>query len=145
MVSACLAGINCRYDGQNKENQSLRDLVIQGKAIALCPEVIGGLATPRLPAEIVGGDGEAVWNGTAKVIDQAGNDVTTAYQAGAEKALTVLQHLKIDTVILKEKSPSCGVCRIYDGSFSGKTKVGKGVAAALFMRNGIQVLSDEEI
>ncbi|WP_099224709.1 DUF523 domain-containing protein [Listeria costaricensis] len=143
MVSACLAGINCRYDGENKENMVLKNLVIQGEAVALCPEVMGGLATPRLPAEIVGGDGEAVWCGQARVIDQAGNDVTKAYLAGAEKALKMLQQLGIDTVILKEKSPSCGACHIYDGTFTGKTKAGLGVAAALFKRNGINVRSDE--
>lgn len=145
MVSACLAGIPCRYDGNHKENYELKELVIQGKAIALCPEVIGGLDIPRKPAEIVGGDGFDVWNGAARVKDIDGLDVTDAYLKGAKRTLERLERLKIETVILKEKSPSCGVCRIYDGTFSGKAKAGLGVTAAYLKLHGIEVLSDEEV
>ncbi|EUJ46517.1 hypothetical protein MCOL2_18884 [Listeria fleischmannii FSL S10-1203] len=143
MVSACLAGIPCRYDGQHKENKVLKGMVQSGVATALCPEMLGGLATPRNPAEIVGGDGMDVWSGVAKVIDCSGEDVTESYQEGARKTLKELVALGITEVILKEKSPSCGACQIYDGSFSGKLKVGVGVTAAYLQMNGILVVSDE--
>ncbi|MBC1521475.1 DUF523 domain-containing protein [Listeria aquatica] len=145
MVSACLAGIPCRYDGNHKENRVLKEMVIKGEALALCPEVIGGLTTPRNPAEIVGGDGFDVWNGTAKVMDDHGQDVTEAYKAGAKRAFARLETLGITTVILKEKSPSCGACQIYDGSFGGKTKAGMGVTAAYMKLKGLEVLSDQQI
>ncbi|WP_167630497.1 DUF523 domain-containing protein [Listeria valentina] len=145
MVSACLAGIPCRYDGNHKENRDLKEMVIKGEALALCPEVIGGLATPRNPAEIVGGDGFDVWNGTAKVMDDKGHDVTEAYKTGAKRTFDRLETLGITTVILKEKSPSCGACQIYDGSFGGKTKAGMGVTAAYMKLKGLEVLSDQQI
>lgn len=129
-VSACLAGIACRYDGQDKEITKIKQMVEDGKAIPFCPEVMGGLPIPRNPAEIVGGDGVDVWNGRAKVIDNQEKDVTEEYKRGAMLALNKMQELHITKIIMKENSPSCGSCAIYDGTFSGKVKDGTGVAAA---------------
>ncbi|EUJ21894.1 hypothetical protein MAQA_00855 [Listeria aquatica FSL S10-1188] len=124
MVSACLAGIPCRYDGNHKENRVLKEMVIKGEALALCPEVIGGLTTPRNPAEIVGGDGFDVWNGTAKVMDDHGQDVTEAYKAGAKRAFARLETLGITTVILKEKSLHAGLAKFTTVRSAEKQKLG---------------------
>ncbi|MBC1422040.1 DUF523 domain-containing protein [Listeria seeligeri] len=141
-VSACLAGIACRYDGQDKEITKIKQMVVDGEAIPFCPEVMGGLSIPRNPAEIVGGDGVDVWNGRAKVIDNQEKDVTKEYKSGAMLALNKMQELHITKIIMKENSPSCGSCAIYAGTFSGKVKDGAGVAAALFKANGIEVISE---
>lgn len=141
-VSACLAGIACRYDGKDKEITKIKQMVENGEAIPFCPEVIGGLLTPRNPAEIVGGDGDDVWLNRAKVMDNQGIDVTEEYKYGASLTLAKLKELDITQIIMKEKSPSCGSCAIYDGTFSGKIKDGTGVAAALFQMNGIKIISE---
>ncbi|MBC1496789.1 DUF523 domain-containing protein [Listeria welshimeri] len=141
-VSACLAGIACRYDGKDKEITKIKQMVENGEAIPFCPEVIGGLLTPRNPAEIVGGDGDDVWLNRAKVMDNQGIDVTEEYKYGASLTLAKLKEHGITQIIMKEKSPSCGSCAIYDGTFSGKIKDGTGVAAALFQMNGIKIISE---
>ncbi|EOY2823546.1 DUF523 domain-containing protein [Listeria monocytogenes] len=141
-VSSCLAGIACRYDGKDKEITKIKQMVERGEAIPFCPEVTGGLPTPRNPAEIIGGDGKDVWLGHAKVIDNKGTDVTEEYKNGARLTLIKMQELGITQIIMKEKSPSCGSCAIYDGTFSGKIKDGTGVAAALFQMNGIKIISE---
>ncbi|MCD2249100.1 DUF523 domain-containing protein [Listeria swaminathanii] len=141
-VSACLAGIACRYDGKDKEITKIKQMVENGEAIPFCPEVIGGLPTPRFPAEIVGGDGKDVWLGRAKVVDNQGTDVTEEYKNGASLTLAKIKELGITQIIMKEKSPSCGSCAIYDGTFSGKIKDGTGVAAALFQMNDIKIISE---
>ncbi len=115
----------------------------EGKAIPVCPEQLGGLPTPRNPAEIVGGDGDDVLDGKARVIDLEGNDVTRQFLAGAEQALQLAQKVGATVAILKENSPSCGSSHVYDGSFSGNKKPGVGVTAALFRRNGIRVESEK--
>ncbi len=99
------------------------ELVETGEAVMVCPEVIGGLPIPRDPAEIIGGNGFDVWKDQAKVWTTSGEDVTEAYKNGAIKAYQKLQEKHIDLVIMKEKSPSCGTHSIYDGSFSGITKM----------------------
>ncbi|MBO1308514.1 DUF523 domain-containing protein [Enterococcus sp. 669A] len=142
-VSACLAGVRCRYDGDHNQDDSLRKLVSEGKAIMICPEILGGLPTPRTPAEIVGGDGFDVWDGLADVIDKSGNDVTDMFKVGAIKAYKELERLDVTHLILKERSPSCGSQLIYDGTFSGIRRMGVGVASAYFMKKGIRVLSEE--
>ncbi|MGN5884219.1 MULTISPECIES: DUF523 domain-containing protein [Staphylococcus] len=141
-ISACLIGDNVRYDGSNKLNTELKSLVEQGKAISICPEVLGGLLTPREAAEIVGGDGRDVWQGTAKVITKTGEDVTESFKSGAQFALEILKEQGCTGVILKSKSPSCGWSEIYDGSFSGQLKQGKGVSAALFEQQGITLANE---
>ncbi|MGM0124917.1 hypothetical protein IGI37_002311 [Enterococcus sp. AZ194] len=143
-ISACLGGVFCRYDGQAKTVEPLKELVQQGKAIMVCPEVLSGLPIPREPAELVGGDGFDVWQKKAKVLTITGVDVTEKYKQGARIAYEKLQAQKITQLITKENSPSCGRHFIYDGRFSGQSKQGVGVATAYFIQKGLSVLSDEE-
>ncbi|MBN1825329.1 MAG: DUF523 domain-containing protein [Candidatus Eisenbacteria bacterium] len=141
IVSACLAGVRCRYDGLSKGREEYERLVAGGGAIPLCPEQLGGLPTPRVPLEIVGGDGADVLDGRARVIDAEGNDRTEEMVRGAEEALRIARLVGADEAILKERSPSCGVLSIVR---SGAAIRGAGVAAALLIRSGIPVRSDEE-
>lgn len=143
-ISACLGGMLCRYDGKQKAIPALQQLVTDNQAVMICPEVLGGLPVPRDPAEIIGGNGFDVWDNQAKVMTKQGNDVSAAYKLGAQRAYEILQAKKIDTVILKAKSPSCGAGLIYDGSFTGTLQEGIGVATAYFIRQGIFVQTDEE-
>ncbi|SHE65505.1 Uncharacterized conserved protein YbbK, DUF523 family [Seinonella peptonophila] len=145
IVSACFAGIECRYDGRANRVTKIQEMIKKGEAIPVCPEQLGGLSTPRLPAQIVGGSGEDVLDGKAKVIDQAGNDVTEAFIRGAEQALQMAKLTGATEAILKERSPSCGSCVIYDGTFEGTKKAGQGVTTALLKRHGIRVKSEEEL
>lgn len=144
LVSACLAGIEVRYDGGHCLADKVRMLVEKGQAVTVCPEVLGGLTTPREPAEIIGGNGEDVLDGKAKVIDITGKDVTENFMKGAYIALEKAKKLNATLVVLKENSPSCGSSMIYDGSFTGKKTPGLGVTAALLKRHDIQVISDEK-
>jgi uncharacterized protein YbbK (DUF523 family) len=147
LVSACLLGNKVRYDANDvpTENNLLDDWRNEGRLVSFCPEVAGGLSVPRLPAEIQSDDGNAVLDGTAKVFDNQGNDVSENFINGAKKALetALADHIKV--AILKSKSPSCGSSFIYDGTFSSVQKVGQGVTTALLERNGIKVFSDLEI
>lgn len=143
-ISSCLGGICCRYDGQAKTIDQLAKLLDEGKALLVCPEVLGGLPIPREPAEIIGGDGKAVWQGTAKVMTVNGEDVTDAFKQGAILAYEQLKEMNISQIVMKENSPSCGSSRIYDGSFSGIQKEGIGVAAAYFINKGIDVIPEAE-
>jgi uncharacterized protein YbbK (DUF523 family) len=144
LVSACLLGIRTRYDSGCCPVPQLIQLAARGLAVPVCPEVAGGLPVPRPPAEIVGGDGQAVLDGQARVVTLEGEDVTEAFLAGARQALETAQRLGIRQAVLKDDSPSCGCGRIYDGTFSGRMVSGQGVTAALLQRNGITVLSEEE-
>lgn len=139
LVSACLAGIPCRYDGSSSPDPEIQGLVARGMAIPICPEVAGGLPTPRPPAEISGGDGRDVLEGKARVIRRDGTDVTQAFLDGAFKALSLAQKLGAKKAILKALSPSCGVKYIYDGSFTGTLREGMGVTAALLREKGIEL------
>lgn len=147
LVSACLLGNKVRYDANDVPTESslLDDWKNEGRLVSFCPEVAGGLSVPRLPAEIIGTDGNAVLDGTAKVVDNQGNDVSRFFVNGANKALEAAQSNNVKVAILKSKSPSCGSSFIYDGTFSSVQKVGQGVTTALFERNGIKVFSDLEI
>lgn len=144
-VSACLCGHKVRYDGGDCWDAVLAtDLALHTApttVLPLCPETLGGLETPRAPAEIVGGDGAAVWAGMAQVLDAHGLDVTEAFKQGALLALQHLQAAGVNTVYLKSKSPSCGNGQIYDGSFSGRLRAGDGVSTALFKQHGITVIA----
>ncbi|MBL7183454.1 MAG: DUF523 domain-containing protein [Anaerolineae bacterium] len=144
LVSACLVGVSCQYDGGSCPNDQIQDLATQGGVLPFCPEVAGGLPTPRPPAEIQGGDGGDVLEGRARVVTIEGKDVTVQFLAGARKALRVAQRWGIKAAVLKARSPSCGVGQIYDGSFSGRLVEGDGVTAALLKREGIIVKSEEE-
>ncbi|MED4906960.1 DUF523 domain-containing protein [Brevibacillus centrosporus] len=143
MISACLIGCECRYDQKSCRDQELEQLLREGKVIPICPEQLGGLPTPRPPAEIVGGDGFDVLDGKARIVDQKGNDVTEEFLAGARQALKLAQTVGATSAILKENSPSCGSTFVYDGTFSGKKVTGTGLTAALFRRHGIEVQSEQ--
>lgn len=143
MVSACFAGIHCRFDQKHQQVDEILELVKKGEAIPVCPEQLGGLSTPRSPAEIVGGDGDDVLDGKARVMTKEGEDVTEAFLRGARETLRLAQMIGVKEVILKERSPSCGSCMIYDGLFRGNKRPGMGVTAALLRRNGIKVFSEE--
>lgn len=143
IVSGCLMGCACRYDQKDNWIAEIEQLVKDGKAIPVCPEQLGGLPTPRNPAEIVGGDGFDVLDGIAKVIDNQGNDVTEEFLQGARQALRLAQSVGATEAILKERSPSCGSQMVYDGTFSKTKRKGVGVTAALLLRNGIAVRSEE--
>ena len=134
-VSACLLGENCKYNGGNNYNKELVDFVKGHEVIALCPEVLGGLSTPRLPAEIV--------NGLVK--QENGKSVDDEFKKGAKKALDIVKKNKVDLVILQSRSPSCGVNNIYDGSFTGKLIEGRGVFAKILMENNIKVIDVEDL
>ena len=143
LVSACLAGFDVKYNGSHNLNEKVKKWFDEKKAIPICPEVLGGLSIPREPAEIVGGEGEDVLDGHAKVITNNGIDVTEQFMKGANETLKIALDLNATMVILKERSPSCGSSMIYSGEFNGNKKKGNGVTAALLKRNGIQVLSEE--
>lgn len=144
LISACLAGQPVRYDGQHCLQSKLKHLIETKQAVLICPEVAGGLSTPRLAAEIIGGNGFDVLNGQAKVITSAGQDVTQAFLDGAYLALNLAQLHQVTHVILKANSPSCGSNLIYDGTFSGQKIQGDGVTAALLKQHNFQVLTEDE-
>jgi uncharacterized protein YbbK (DUF523 family) len=143
LVSACLAGRACRYDGGANPDDEIARLVASGRAVLVCPEEDGGLPTPRPPAEIVGGDGSDVLDGRAQVVTRDGRDVTDLYVAGAHRALEAARRAGATRAVLKARSPSCGVGAIYDGSFSRALAAGDGVTTALLRRNGIEVATEE--
>ena len=145
MVSACLLGVKCRFDGKDKLNKRVTEYLSDKEFTAVCPECLSDLKTPRCPAEISGGDGKDVLSGVARVINKEGEDVTSSYLMGAQSVLEKAMSLKPELIIFKEKSPSCGVNRIYDGSFSGKLIDGEGVCTALLRLSGFNVISEEDI
>jgi uncharacterized protein YbbK (DUF523 family) len=145
IVSACLAGLNTRYDGKSKPKAKVIRMVMKGEAIAVCPEQLGGLPTPRPPAEIRGGDGASVLGKKAKVFNCNGENVTKEFIRGANETLKIAKECGAKEAIFAARSPSCGCGKIYDGSFSGKLIDGDGVATALLKRNGIKVISGDDI
>ncbi|WP_257210902.1 DUF523 domain-containing protein [Actinomyces ruminis] len=145
LVSACLAGFRCRYDGSAKPNRDVAGLAAEGLALPLCAELMGGLPIPRSPAEIVGGDGEDVLDGHAHVITRDGEDVTDAFVRGANAAAAVAAQMGCPAAVLQERSPACGVRTIYDGTHTGKLKQGCGVLAAALRRRGIAVVATEAV
>lgn len=144
LVSACLTGLCCKYNGDSNYNEKVYKLVEIKKAIPFCPEQLGGLPTPRDPSEIVNGDGKDVLSGKAKVINSSNEDVTEKFIKGAKESLKLAKTMGVKKAILKSRSPSCGCGMIYDGTFSGRKKKGNGVTAELFMQNGIEVITEEE-
>ena len=145
LISACLCGLNCKYNGTNNFNPKVKSLYDKGNCIALCPEHLGNLPIPRVPLEIVGGDGKDILTGKARVLSKEGCDNTPAFIKGAQKTLDIAKLLNVDTAILKSRSPSCGWGQIYDGSFEKKLIYGNGVAAELLSQNGIKILSEQDI
>lgn len=145
LVSSCLAGLEVRYNGTHSLDDGIMELIREKKAIAVCPELLGGFSTPREPAEIVGGEGGDVLDGKAKIIEKSGRDVTELYIKGANLTLLKAQEVGATLVVLKENSPSCGSATIYNGEFKGEKKVGNGVTAALLRRHGFMVISEERL
>lgn len=135
LISACLLGMSCRYDGAGKSNPAALRLAEQYHLIPVCPEQMGGLATPRPPAEI--------WNGCVRT--RGGSDVTAAYKRGAEETLRLAKLFHCTVAVLKERSPSCGGGVIHDGTFSGGLTAGDGITAALLRAHGIRVLGETQI
>ena len=135
LVSACLLGINSRYCGGGCLNEDVVHLAKDHSLIPVCPEQLGGLPTPRKPDEIRSG----------RVYEKSGKDNTEEFTRGAEETLRIAILLGADMAILKQNSPSCGSSMIYDGTFSGKKIPGSGITAALLIKNGIRVISEEEI
>lgn len=144
LISACLMGAPVRYDGKGKPlgDSLLARLAEAGRLVPLCPEVAGGFAVPRPPAEIeCGRTGDDVLDGRARVIELGGRDVTAAFIAGAEAALALARDNRCRYALLIDGSPSCGSLSIHDGAFSGRKRPGNGVTAALLARHGIEVFS----
>ncbi len=135
LVSACLLGLPCRYDGESRPNEEVISLREKYELIPFCPEIYGGLETPRIPSERV----------EDRVLMQNGRDVTENYKRGAEGALYLCKTLEIKKAILKERSPSCGSGEIYDGSFTKTMTVGDGVTAELLKKEGIYVIGESAI
>lgn len=135
LVSACLLGKNCKYNGGNNLNQGVLDFIEGHEVIGVCPEQLGGLSTPRLPAEIVDG----------VVTNKEGVSGDNEFRKGAQSALAAALENKVNLAILQSRSPSCGVKEIYDGSFSGKKIKGQGVFAKLLSARGIKVLDAEDV
>lgn len=135
MVSACLLGENCKYSGGNNLSPDLLRLLAGHTVIPVCPEVLGGLPIPRIPAEIVNGI----------VINREGVSVDGPFRLGAARALELARQEKPDLIILQSRSPSCGVKEVYDGSFSGKRIPGRGVFAELALRDGFRVMDVEDV
>ena len=145
-MSACLLGQPLRYDGRSSGHPDLLQLwQQQGRVVPLCPEVAGGLPTPRPPAEIPGGQGGAVLDGEARVVTVQGEDVSAEFLAGARLALELVRRHGIRVAVLKSGSPSCGNRKVYDGTFSGSKIDGEGVTSALLRREGVQVFSELEL
>ncbi len=141
LISACLVGVQCRFDGGAKDDPYWRRLVERGEAIPICPEQLGGLPTPRTPSEIESGEGKDVLAGRARVVDRDGIDRTGAFLRGAAEALRIARLSGADEAILKDRSPSCGCRKIHR---KDEVVPGMGVTAALFESEGIAVCSDEE-
>lgn len=142
-LSACLAGELCRYDGEIDENHELMELIAshEYEYITACPEVAGGLPTPRPPAQIRGGDGREVLRGDSVITDETKRDVTENFITGAKKVLNLIKEHNIKKAVLNERSPSCGVRYIYKGELPVE---GVGVLTAVLQENGIEVISDED-
>jgi len=135
LVSACLLGINCKYDGSSNKNEKILKLAKDFILIPVCPEIFGGLPIPREPAEKRG----------ERVITKSGKDITEYFKKGAKEVLKIAKILKIKKAIFKQKSPSCGCGKIYDGTFSKRLIKGNGITTELLKKNKIEVLSEEEI
>jgi len=145
LVSACLAGCSCRYDASSTPHPMVLKMISHGLAIPVCPEQLGGLETPRAPAEIRGGHGGDVLGGRARVFTKDGADVTANFVQGARECLRLAQLWPVSRAVLKSHSPACAVYQIYDGSFSGTRRPGPGVTTALLQQHGLEVIEETEL
>ena len=135
LVSACLLGTNCKYNGSNNKNDKVLEYIKDKEVIPICPEIMGGLSTPRTPSEIINN----------KVITKDGIDVTNNYIKGAEEVLYLAKLFSIKKALLKSKSPSCGKGKIYDGTFNNNLIDGNGITTKLLIDNGINVINELEL
>ena len=135
LVSACLLGINCKYDGTNNLNEKVLDYIKDKEVIPICPEILGGLSTPRPPSEII----------LDKVVNNEQKDVTKEYRKGAEESLKLAKLFKVKKALLKAKSPSCGCGKIYDGTFTKTLIDGDGITTQLFKENNIEVITEIDL
>ncbi len=135
LISACLLGMNCRYNGEGQIIPDTDQLIEKHHLIPICPEIYGGLSTPREPSEIKNG----------RVISKSGNDLTEYFERGAQEILSLAKLYHCKYAILKQRSPSCGYKKIYDGTFSGKIISGRGILAELLLKNGIVIIDETEI
>ena len=135
LVSACLLGHNCKYNGGNNDNAAVHRYLEGKDWVCFCPERSGGLPAPRLPSEIRDG----------RVYSKAGEDVTEEFRLGAEKALAFCKSHGVTEAVLKARSPSCGVHAVYDGTFTGRVTPGMGITAALLAENGIRLRDEEDL
>ena len=135
MVSACLTGENCKYNGGNNRNEKVLELLEGNEVLAVCPEQMGGLPTPRVPSEIRDGI----------VTTRDGRNVDEAFRAGAARCLEIAVKEKPDLIVLQSRSPSCGVKQRYDGTFSGTLAEGAGVTAQLLLKNGFRCIDVEDL
>ncbi|EEG76582.1 DUF523 domain-containing protein [Dethiobacter alkaliphilus] len=145
LVSACLLGVNAKYNAGNNRNAAVLALSGELNLLPVCPEQLGGLPTPRPAAEISGGAGEQVLQGRARVCTAAGQDRSEAFLRGARETLSLAELYGVRAAIFKARSPSCGCGRVYDGSFAGTLQPGDGVTTALLKQKGISVFTEEEV
>lgn len=139
LISSCLLGINCKYNGKNNYNEKIENILKTEEVLPLCAEQLGGLTTPRSPSEI------KIINGEKRVINKLGEDVTENFYKGAEEVLKMVKKFNIKKAILKSKSPSCGKGKIYSGNFDDTLVSGNGILTDLLIKNGVEVFTLEEI
>lgn len=139
IISACLVGVNCKYNGDNNKNKKVDEIFKKGEAIPVCPEILGGMNIPRIPCEI------KTESKKRKVINKKGEDKTQKFKVGAEKTLKISKKIGAKKAIMKAKSPSCGYGKIYDGSFSKTLIKGNGITAQLLLNNGIEIMTEKDL
>ncbi|MFH1631671.1 MAG: DUF523 domain-containing protein [bacterium] len=139
LISACLLGLNCRYNGKSKLSKKAKDVFASGEAILICPEMLAKLGIPRDACEIVGGDGFDVLEGRAKIVSKSGKNMTSVYLKAAKDSFKIIEKFNIKKAYLKSGSPTCGAGKIYSGIFDGNKKTGFGVFSALLKNNGIEL------
>jgi len=146
LVSACLLGVACNHEGRGSPRAVVDELARHYRLVPVCPEVLGGLPTPRAAAELQGGDGADVVAGTgdARVVNIEGEDVTAAYRRGADAAVAIAMAVGAERAVLKARSPSCGSSSVYDGTFRRRLVPGRGVTAAALAAAGLEVGSEED-
>ena len=135
MISACLTGENCKYNGGNNRNEKVMRLMTENEVLTVCPEQMGGLPTPRVPSEIIEG----------VVTARDGRIVDSQFRAGAAKCLEIARNEQPDLIVLQSRSPSCGVRQRYDGTFTGTLTDGAGVTAQLLLENGFRCMDVEDL
>lgn len=135
LVSACLLGVNCKYSGGNNYNEKVLNFIKDKEVIPVCPEILGGLSTPRPPSERIGD----------KVVNNQDKDVTSEYTKGAEETLKIAKLFNVKKALLKAKSPSCGKGKIYDGTFTGTLVDGNGLTVDLLEANGIEIITEQDL